>query len=297
MYSSTLTNGSRIARFSSKNGGASIRAQGNIPLTLEALEQAIPSIFAEDKHVSRSARYSYIPTSQILTGLEQEGFQPFAAYQGGSRDEEKRGFTKHMIRLRHRSEQLDLSKVGSTVSEIVLVNSHDGTSSYKMMGGKFRLVCSNGMIVSDGLMKEVKVAHKGNIQEDVINGCIEILADMPAVDESMREMMSIELSDAEQALFGRTALTVRYDDEESPIKASQVIAARRREDTGRDLWSVFNRVQENITRGGINYIHTSPDGYSRQRRQTREIRGIDQNTAINRALWELAEGMADLKLS
>ena len=34
-------------------------------------------------------------------------------------------------------------------NEIVLLNSHDGTSSYQMLAGMFRFVCSNGLVCGD----------------------------------------------------------------------------------------------------------------------------------------------------
>ena len=35
---------------------------------------AAPSIFAAGKHESRSERYAYIPTIDVLRGLQKEGF-------------------------------------------------------------------------------------------------------------------------------------------------------------------------------------------------------------------------------
>lgn len=57
------------------------------------------------------------------------------------RDEGKGEHTKHMLRLRHAS-QIN----GAEAKEIVLLNSHDGTSSYQMVAGMFRFVCSNGLV-------------------------------------------------------------------------------------------------------------------------------------------------------
>ena len=47
------------------------------PLGEEQMRLAAPSIFAAGKHVSRSERYAYIPTIEVLRGLQKEGFQPF----------------------------------------------------------------------------------------------------------------------------------------------------------------------------------------------------------------------------
>lgn len=46
------------------------------PLTYEELMQYTPSVFGEDRHESRSDRYSYIPTITLLENLRREGFEP-----------------------------------------------------------------------------------------------------------------------------------------------------------------------------------------------------------------------------
>jgi hypothetical protein len=95
------------------------------PLSDDQISAVAPSIFAEDKHASRSERYSYIPTAAVLTELRQEGFQPFMVCQTRVRQDDRRDYTKHLIRLRHAS-QIN----GAEANEIILLNSHDGTSTY-----------------------------------------------------------------------------------------------------------------------------------------------------------------------
>lgn len=125
------------------------------PLTIEELFRTVPSVFSEDKHGSRSERYTYIPTITLLDSLQKEGFYPFFACQTRVRDVSRREYTKHMLRLR-RHDQI----TGSQVPEIILLNSHDGTSSYQMLPGLFRQVCANGLIYGD-VLGEVRVPHKG----------------------------------------------------------------------------------------------------------------------------------------
>lgn len=46
------------------------------PLSEDRMRAAAPSIFAEGKHVSRSDRYTYIPTIEVLRGLRRGGASP-----------------------------------------------------------------------------------------------------------------------------------------------------------------------------------------------------------------------------
>ena len=66
--------------------------------------------------------------------------------------------------------------------------------------------------------------------------------------------------------------------------------ARRPEDTGHSLWATFQRVQENVMRGG--QPGRSPHG---RRMHTRPVGSIDRGVSLNRALWTLAEEMRKLK--
>jgi hypothetical protein len=47
------------------------------PLSDDQIRRVAPSIFAGGKHQSRSERYTYIPTIDVLRSLRNEGFQPF----------------------------------------------------------------------------------------------------------------------------------------------------------------------------------------------------------------------------
>ncbi|HCF5435866.1 MULTISPECIES: DUF932 domain-containing protein [Pseudomonas] len=256
------------------------------PLSDDQIRSVAPSIFAETAHESRSERYSYIPTAAVLAELRQEGFQPFMVCQTRVRHEDRREFTKHMVRLRHAS-QIN----GNEANEVILLNSHDGTSSYQMIAGMFRFVCHNGLVCGDTLA-DVRVHHKGNVAEQVIEGAYEILQGFDQVQEARDAMRLITLDEGEQEVLARSALALKYDapDKVTPVTEAQVLMPRRFDDRGSDLWSTFNRIQENLVKGGLH----GRNAHGRRQR-TRPVQGIDQNVRLNRALWMLADGMRQLK--
>ena len=260
--------------------------RSDYPLSDDQIRRVAPSIFADAPHESRSERYSYIPTAAVLTELRKEGFQPFMVAQTRVRNEDRRDYTKHMIRLRHAS-QIN----GAEANEIVLLNSHDGTSSYQMLAGMFRFVCSNGLVCGD-TVADVRVPHKGDVAGSVIEGAYEVLSGFERVKENRDAMRAITLNDGESEVFARAALALKYDDPDkpAPITESQILIPRRFDDRRPDLWSVFNRTQENLTKGGLH--GRSANG---RRQQTRPVQGIDSDVRLNRALWLLADGMRALK--
>jgi|TARA_Y100000780_G_C13642370_1_gene401071 hypothetical protein len=256
------------------------------PLSDDQIRRVAPSIFAEAPHESRSQRYAYIPTSQVLAELRKEGFRPFMVTQTRVRNDDRRDYTKHMLRLRHAS-QIN----GREANEIILLNSHDGTSSYQMLAGMFRFVCSNGLVCGD-TVADVRVPHKGDVAGQVIEGAYEVLSGFECVKQSRDAMRAITLDDGEAEVFARAALALKYDttDKPAPITESQILMPRRFDDRRPDLWSVFNRTQENLTKGGLS--GRSANG---RRQRTRAVQGIDSDVRLNRALWLLADGLRQLK--
>jgi hypothetical protein len=254
------------------------------PLSDSQIIKASPSVFAESAHESRSSRYAYIPTSDVLNGLRREGFQPFMACQARTRTEGKQEFTKHMLRLRHQS-QIN----GDTANEIILVNSHDGTSSYQMLAGCYRFVCENGLICGE-TVEDFRVRHSGNVVGNVIEGAFRVLDEFKQVDSSKEIMQGIALRPRQQETFARAALQLRYSPEENvPVEPQQLNQPRRMDDHGADLWRTFNRVQENILQGGLQGRNANGG-----RMTTRRVSGVSENIRLNRALWTLADEMAKL---
>jgi hypothetical protein len=267
--------------------GNSVQFRASSPLSDEQIARIAPSVFAAEKHGSRSERYSYIPTIDVINGLRREGFQPFMVAQGRTRVPGKAEFTKHMLRLRH-ADQIN----GTEANEIILINSHDGTSSYQMLAGSFRFVCCNGLVCGDTL-QDIRIKHSGNITDNVVSSAFEVLDGFNLIREVTDEMKSITLSRVEQTILAESALLLKYDDVEeatAPINASQLLQTRRLEDRDPSLWTTFNKVQENAIRGGLQGV--SANG---RRTRTREVQAIDTNVKLNRALWNLAERMAQLK--
>ena len=269
-------------------GRNSHQIRGREALDNEALYRHVPSIFAREAHDSRSERYVYVPTIDIVEGLRGEGWFPFFAVQSVPRDGSRHGHAKHMLRMRRED------GIGKPeAAEVIIVNSHDGTSSYQMFAGMLRFVCTNSLVAGERF-EEVRVPHKGNIQHDIIDGVYTVAEDFPRLIDATETMKEITLSADERRVLAEASLVARYGEEDSPVRHEQIIEPRRREDDGRSLWMTFNAIQENMIRGGLHGQRRNAEGRIR-RSQTRAINGIDQNVSLNRALWTLAEGMQRLK--
>lgn len=256
-------------------------------LSRETLQRRAPSVFAEGAHESRSARYTYIPTIRVVDALAKEGFMPVDVRQSRSRAAGRAEHTKHMVTFA-RADGV-LARVGDSIPQVCLVNSHDGSSSYRLYAGMHRLACSNGLIVGGGDLGSLSVPHTGDIVSRVIEGSYTVVEEAAHAGDVAADWRSVALSAPEAEAFAGAALKLRWDGA-APVSSDQVQRVLRAEDQGTDLWTTFNRVQEGLVRGGQR-VRTAAG-----RRQTvRAITGIDGNVALNRALWDLAERMAELK--
>ena len=145
----------------------------------------------------------------------------------------------------------------------------------------FRFVCSNGLIAGD-MFNNIKVRHSGNVVDDVIEGATRVLEDAKQIGSRIDEYKAITLDRDEQLAFARSALQLRWGDEQ-PVVAGSMLRASRWQDQQNDLWTVYNRVQENMMKGGV--PGRSATG---RRTTTRAVGGVNENVKLNKALWTLS---------
>ncbi|CNI84955.1 Domain of uncharacterised function (DUF932) [Yersinia similis] len=126
--------------------------------------------------------------------------------------------------------------------------------------------------------------HLGDIVDKVIEGAYEVLGIFDRVEQQREGMQALTLPTAAQHALAHAALTYRYGEEHHPVTESQILMPRRWEDKKDDLWTTFQRLQENLSKGGL-----SGRSATGKRAQTRAVNGIDGDIKLNRALWVMAE--------
>lgn len=269
----------------------------SVALTNDEIYRFAPSVFATQAHDSRTERFRPIPTIQIVESLRKEGFEVVSAAQCRTRDASKREFTKHLLRLRHMNELQTVNGRADSHGEIVLKNANDGGSSYQLMAGVFRIVCTNGLISASELFDAIRVKHSGSLESvasKVIEGTFQVVDETQRVLSHRDTWQNITMPHEAQIAFAEAAHVVRFGDSDgvtdTPIKPAQLLTARRHEDAGDSLWQVFNRTQENCIKGGRHLRAYN----SKTHRMTsiREVTSLDADVKINKALWKLADYFA-----
>jgi hypothetical protein len=258
-------------------------------LTRDDLHRLTPSVFASQPWDGTSpASYRFIPTADILDLMDEEGFRVTTAKQSRSRIEGKAPFTRHMLRLRH----VDHLDARGEAAELVLVNSHDRSSAYRLFSGVFRVVCENGMIVQSADFGSFSIRHSGHrdLFAQIREATARIMDGIPAIMNRIETWKGIVLPRPVQIEFAHEAWKLKPTE---GIKPAFLLTSRRPEDAtntdfSRDLWRTFQVCQENLLRGGVSGVN------ARGRRiTTRAIRSVTADLDLNRRLWQIAENFAN----
>jgi len=233
----------------------------------------IPALHATGPAPNCSERYEFYPTSRLIEPLLDDHWEITQAFQVGRKLQSP--YAKHLVRLTHPKLQFGTERL-----EAIIRNSHNASSKLEMMLGAWRFICSNGIMVGSSFA-DFAIPHI-RPYELVQSRAQEIIETAPQVVEVFHEWKTRQTSEDERHAFAIAAAFIRFG-EKAPVNPNELLTVRRPEDQGNDLWSVYQRIQENVIKGGV----TRQDG----RRTTRGIRAIDETVRINKALWRAAEAL------
>ena len=244
-----------------------------------------PSVFATEPSDRMSDRYSFVSSHDMIDQFDALGWGVVGVTQPKSYRRDP-GHKKHRIEFQSRNDSIlveDPRKPGSMVHPRILVtNSSDGSSSLSMAAGLFALICSNGLVVQSLDLGSFRERHMGLTMESVSDAILNMNTLVPAISESIDQMSRTKLDHDGAMSLAMAGKAARWG-ASSDIDPSLLLTAHRQEDLSNDLWTVFNRVQENTLRGGF-----KGDG---QKRVSRPLSNIDATQRVNLALWETAEQM------
>jgi len=262
----------------------------NNALTETQLMEMAPSIFTDQAHSSRSTRYAHVPTIEVIKQLRKQGYVPTEAKESALRSKhaDRLNYQRHFVRLRQREYLEQSKKVGTVVPELLLINSHDGSSSFRMSAGLFRFICSNGMVVQSADYGSIILQHLGDeLMGAVREASEQIAGQMPKIIRATEAWDKIKMSHSQRVSFAKRALDLRYGQQHIPVTPSDILTPRRNEDEAPTLWRTFNVIQEHLTQGG-------PEGKSEKGRsvKVRSIKSVNNILHFNRGLWEMAEKIA-----
>jgi len=241
--------------------------------SLDEIKTLAPSVFTTDKAPHLTDKYIQTPTSRVVEDLMKLGWQVTKAQE--VRSKKYKGFQKHIIVFRHPDIQIKGKNGDDAFPQILLTNSHDGKAAFNFRVGIFRLVCSNGLVVSDADFSNVSIRHMNYTFESLQAKVNEVIEKLPGLVQKINLFKSTKLTAEQMAEFAYKAATFRT---KAKVSVDELLAVERDADHGNDLWAVFNRVQEKILGGS----------FRSGKRKSRSVTSFQKDIELNEQLFELA---------
>jgi len=249
-------------------------------MTKEEICQAASSVFTKEKGDKTSSHYKHISTEQIIDDMNALGWGVVDAKQVRAR--KGVGFQKHLVVFGNPEIVINGNDGDTVFPRILLTNSHDGKNAFTFTAGLFRLVCENGLVISDENFASLKIRHMGYDFEELQKTINTIVEKLPLTVECMNRFKQTQLDEDKKQQFALAALGLRFNTENLTFNVEDILEPTRPEDKGNDLWSVYNVVQEKLVHGMVNYQNGNKN------RKARRIKNFQQDIKLNSELYELA---------
>ena len=255
-------------------------------LSLDQAREKAPAIFAtKPADYINLNRYKFTPTTDIIEHMDTMGWKLTNAKQSKTKVPLRQNFGVHITEFQHPDLYIKNSEGGVEARPtVVLLNSHDGSRPINFEMGLFRLVCSNGLMVKDKDFGGFKERHTKYTLQEVQNMIEQKMLGLNSTVEKINRWSGIEMSAKDRRSFAIDALALRLGEEKvaEDYEIMEILSPRRDADAPNTLWHTFNRVQENIIRGG----------YQMNNRTARPITNPIQDMVLNQGLWSLADEYA-----
>jgi len=250
------------------------------------MSEIAPSIFTMKPSNEVTEKYTHIPTEKVIDDMELLGWGVVDVKQVKARTAKTQGVQKHLVVFRNNDVVINGEDGDTVFPQIVMTNSHDGKNAFQFTAGLFRMVCENGLVISDTQFDDIKMRHMGYTFEDLQVLIKDIVEKLPLTVDSMNKMKAVELEEEQMFNLAKDLLDIRIKGTENtyPNEAiEEVLNVQRKKDEGNMLWEVFNRIQENIIEGNFEYITKGG-----KKRQARIIKNFKQDMDVNKKMFSKA---------
>ena len=256
-------------------------------LSHDEIAMRAPAAFAtKPADYINTKRYNFVPTTDIMDKMSQQGWVVTSAQQSNTKKDLRRDYGVHILRFQNPEYYIKGENGIEGRPEVVFINSHDGTRPLQSELGLFRLVCSNGLVIKTQDFGGFRERHT-KLTNDAVKQLLEEKTQlMENVIGKINHWNGLQMKSIDMRKFATDALLLRIGEERQPEEHEifSVLEARRDADRSNTLWHVFNRVQENLIKGGFDIGN----------RRARGITNPTQDLKLNQGLWQLAEEFVPL---
>ena len=277
------------------------RNANNTALSTERIQQLAPAVFSNTKAERLTNRYASLNTSELLPIMADYGYFPMQAAQKKNR----KGETQHSSHMLSFAKTYHTEEViGAVRPEIILYNSHDGSSSVRLFAGCFRFICSNGIVAGEGFQS--RIYHNARAItgfEDMLRNTVDAL---PTLMERIEKLRQTKLLYSQAQAMARAGVQTRWNmfNTEELVKQPNGVYAteatvrdalkvQRNEDDYMDAFTVFNRIQEAVVRGNAFVKSLTEKNNEGIMRKARPVNSVSEGIRINSELWDIADAVCE----
>jgi hypothetical protein len=189
-------------------------------------------------------REFYIPTLDVITKLQHEGWQLKGVDEQRGKN---RKISSNYVQMHHPDFAVKNSKgKDEAYTSITISNSCNGAKPLQMSLGMFRQVCTNGLVMFDQHAETENIKHIEINYRNLDRFIASVTNKTGKLLTEVSEMKHKGLSIEDMRKLATEAASLRYNDLED-INIDDLLTVNRVEDESNDLWTVFNRIQENLT--------------------------------------------------
>lgn len=223
-----------------------------------------------------SSKYAFLSTVDVIDAMADRGWDAVYAMQTAHSP-----VGIHEIQFES-TELADMfPHAYGLVPRITFLNAHTGNfaaRSYKLI---HRQVCSNGLVVqvTEGYKKS---PHLGKVSDRVNLMITDYIDSIKEVKDVVASAIGAPVHHKTAIAMVNKALTARQLDPQR-VDHKEILSPKRDGDTDNNLWTVFNRIQESVIRGGF-HINLA-NGDKPYQLVAEPISNPAKSAKINQALW------------
>ncbi len=205
-----------------------------------------------ERHSALSQRYNPIQASAVGDAMIAHGLTLATLSTGKAKHEDKRDHQRTLARYR------GPALTDGTFLDLI----HDGRKLGRGVDhfflGVYRIVCTNGIWAGKTYF-DYSVRHTGLTYDSLNQGIESALNQRKRLGQTIELMQGYQTTRSDVITLEQSA--IRHL---TPVNAEQVISnlntVHRSEDNSTDLWTTFNRIQENAMMGGqVSWTQRSKD--------------------------------------
>jgi hypothetical protein len=187
----------------------------------------------------------YIPTLDVVQKLQNEGWELKGVDEARAKN---RKIVSNYVQMQHPDFAVKNSKgQDEAIVSLTISNSCSGNKPLQLDLGAYRQVCSNGLVAFDAASESSKIQHTRINARDLDLFIYGLSNKSDKLIKDINDMKDKNMSYDQIRSFAYNAAKLRFSEEDDKFDIDALLKVNRVEDESNDVWTVFNRIQENLT--------------------------------------------------